>query len=54
MSLTILEVLQNAEINLGETSIPMQRIIGIGQLRNAIKLLNSGKEVGDDFNEEDL
>ena len=54
MSLTILEVLECAEYNLSNQKIPMQKDMGLRQLRNAIKLLSDGKTPKDDFNEEDL
>ena len=41
MSVTILEALMNAEINLSE-SHPFQKSIGLNQLHNAIVLLEKG------------
>ena len=54
MSLTILEVLENAEYNLKESSLDFQKKLGLKQLSNAIILLNKGKDLEDDFKEEDL
>ena len=55
MSVTILEVLQNAEYNLKNAVMPMQLKIGIDQLSNAIYLLvEKEKGLYDDFNEDDL
>lgn len=54
MSLTILEVLENADYNLQNQTIPLQVILAKEQLHNALKLINKGKKLEDDFNEEDL
>ena len=54
MSLTILEVLENAEYNL-KGKIPAQQEMGIRQLSNALYLINEkDKGLNDDFNEEEL
>lgn len=42
MSVTILEALQNAELNLSRAIIPAQKEIGLNQLHNAIMLLDKG------------
>jgi len=42
MSVTIVEALQNAEINLKNPVAEFQRQIGLMQLRNAIALLDKG------------
>jgi hypothetical protein len=49
MSLTILEVLENADYNLQKAQIPMQIEMGKSQLHNALILLNKGKTLEDDF-----
>jgi len=55
MTITIMEVLQNAEYNLKNAVIPMQTKMGIDQLSNVNYLLNElGKDLLDDFNECDL
>ena len=54
MSLTIFEVLQNAECNLKNSMTSAQQGIGINQLSNAINLLEQGKDLYDDFDESDL
>lgn len=54
MSLTILEVLENADYNLQNMRLPMQLELAKEQLHNALKLIDNGKELDDDFNEEDL
>ena len=55
MSLSILEVLQNAEFNLKNGTVPTQKSIGLDQLSNAIYLLSEkDKDIYDDFNEDDL
>lgn len=54
MSLTIGEVLENAEHNLSG-QYDFQREIGMNQLINANYLLNElGKSVDDEFNADDL
>ena len=54
MSITIGEVLENAEHNLGST-MQFQKDMGMEQLRNAIYLLNEKeKSVDDDFDENDV
>lgn len=54
MSLTIMEVLYNAQFNLKAGALEIQHTIGRNQLDNAIKLLEKGKKLDDDFNEDDL
>jgi len=54
MSTTIFEVLYNAQHNLKEGNPAFQQMIGRSQLDNAIKLLEKGKNLYDDFNEDDL
>ncbi len=52
MSLTILEVLQNAEVNLViNPPNPLGQGLGKSQLSNAIKLLEAGYGTHDDFDE---
>ena len=46
MSVTILEALMNAEINLSENH-PFQKSIGINQLHNAIVLLKKGYSISE-------
>lgn len=49
MSVTILEALQNAQINLVENyKLDIARVIGTGQLNNAIILLEKGYDVYDE------
>ena len=55
MSLTILEVLRNAEYNLKHAVHPAQAKMGMDQLSNAIFLLDDlDKDILDEFNETDL
>lgn len=55
MSLSILEVLRNAEYNLKNAAFPEQTKMGIRQLSNAIYLLDEKeKDLYDDFDEADL
>jgi hypothetical protein len=42
MSVSILEALENAEINLARGTMPLQQEIGRRQLHNAIVLLGKG------------
>lgn len=42
MSVTIIEALQNAEINLGLNAQGFQRMLGLNQLKNGIALLEKG------------
>lgn len=49
MSLSIIEVLLNAEFNLRPETAPFQKAIGHEQLRNAIVMLDAGKAVTDTF-----
>ena len=53
MSLTILEVLENAHYNIthGRSG---QLGAGVHQLKNVITLLGAGKKANGDFNDEDL
>lgn len=48
MSVSILECLQNAQYNLVEAKMPMQKQIGANQLDNAIKLLSKGYSIEDE------
>lgn len=55
MSLTILEVLQNAEYNLKNGTMVFQKELGLKQLSNAIYLMDEKEKLPDDeFNESDL
>lgn len=54
MSLTILEVLENADYNLQEARLPMQIDIAKDQLHNALNLLNQGMKLEDDFDKAKL
>ena len=55
MSLSILEVLENAKFNLQPNTPGFQKTLGLEQLSNAIYLLDEKeKSVFDDFNEADL
>ncbi|MBU5626525.1 hypothetical protein KQI82_12455 [Oscillibacter sp. MSJ-2] len=54
MSLTIMEVLYNAQYNLCNAAIPIQIEIGKEQLNNAILALESGKSLNDIFEEADV
>lgn len=54
MSLTILEVLENADYNLQEAKLPMQIEIGKDQLHNALDLIDQGMTLEDDFDESKL
>lgn len=49
MSVTILEVLQNARYNLSKAGHPVQRDIGLNQLKNAVGLLEKGYDLNDVF-----
>jgi len=50
MSVTILEVLENAEYNLVKNaSLPFAKKLGISQLHNAIVLLEKGYSIEDTF-----
>lgn len=53
MSLTIYEVLLNAQYNICEANIPFQIAIGKEQLNNAIKQIEEGKGLNDKFEEAD-
>ena len=48
MSLTVLEVLENAEYNIS-TAQDFQVAVGLSQLRNAIKQLNENGDADCDF-----
>ena len=52
MSLTIMDVLYNAQHNLCNTVMPFQIEIGKEQLNNAIAALESGKSLDDICEEE--
>lgn len=55
MSLTILDVLRNAEYNLKNGQLPMQKEMATRQLSNALYLINEkDKGLYDTFNEDDL
>ena len=54
MSISIIEVLENAKHNLSPGTMPFQKTMGLEQLSNAITLLEKGKNVDDDFDEDDL
>ena len=55
MSITILEVLENAEYNLNDGSMPQIQVpMAKEQLSNAIKALNNGYNIDDDYNEDML
>ena len=54
MSISILEVLANAQHNLKPGSMPFQKTIGMEQLSNAITLLENGKTADDDFDEDEV
>lgn len=50
MSVSILEVLQNAKYNIIENKfVPIARAIGEGQLKNAVILLEKGYGLEEDF-----
>lgn len=51
MSLSILEVLQNAQYNLCEGKIDFQLTVGKQQLTNAVELLMKDYSLEDDFDE---
>ena len=53
MSITIIEVLENAQYNL-EGNVPMQISMAKEQLGNAIKTLENGYDAFDDYNEDML
>lgn len=54
MSLTIHEVLENADYNLQNAKFQTQIDLAREQLHNALQLLDKGKTLEDDFREEDL
>lgn len=54
MSLTILEVLENARYNMGGQVPQVQLPLAKEQLENAIKALENGYSPDDDFDEEML
>jgi len=55
MTITIMEVLQNAEYNLKNAVLPFQIRMGIDQLSNANYLLNElDKDLLDNYYEDDL
>lgn len=49
MSLTILEVLENADYNLQNARLQLQIDMAKEQLHNALELLNEGKTLEDEF-----
>lgn len=51
MSVTLLEVLQNARFNLLEGRLAMQKELGREQLLNAIVLFEKGYSPNNDFDE---
>jgi len=53
MSLTILEVLENAKYNL-KSDMAFQKEIGLRQLSNAITCFENGMKANDDFDEAKL
>lgn len=53
MTISIFEVLLNAQHNL-KSPMGFQKELGMNQLDNAIKLIENGKTLNDDFNEADL
>ena len=54
MSLTIHEVLENADHNLRNGVMPFQVDLAKDQLHNALNLLNQGMTLDDDFDEDKL
>ena len=54
MSVTILEVLENAKYNLNGTVPEIQLPLAKQQLKNAIKALENGYDIDDDFDEKML
>lgn len=53
MSLSILDVLHNAEFNLLGNATQIQKLIGIIQLKNAIKQLEVNPDASAGFKEDD-
>lgn len=53
MSLSIFEVLLNAEFNLRPETGTVQKIMGHEQLKNAMVMLDAGKAVTDPFDEDE-
>ncbi len=53
MSITVLEVLKNAEYNLINGSIPIQRSLAIQQLSNAILQLEEDSDADNEFIEKE-
>lgn len=50
MSVTILEVLQNAKFNLVDNlRLPLSQAVGREQLKNAVTLLEKGYQLDEDF-----
>lgn len=49
MALTVLEVLQNAEYNLKNGTLPFQKELAVEQLSNAIKQLEDDGDAYKDF-----
>jgi hypothetical protein len=52
MSVSIMEVLYNAQYNLCEAKMPFQIALGKEQLNNAIKALESGKSLDDEYEDD--
>jgi len=52
MSLTIYEVLLNAQYNICEAKMPFQIEIGKQQLNNVIEQIENGKTLDDEFEKE--
>ena len=50
--ITVLEVLENALHNLENGVLPVQRVMGIEQLKNAIAQLEDNPDADADFQEE--
>ncbi len=48
MSVTIMEALQNAQINLVGSDHPLQNAVGKSQLNNAVILLEKGYKLSDE------
>jgi len=54
MSLTIMEVLENADSNLQRARMPIQIEMAKSQLHNALDLINQGFKLEDDFDRSKL
>ena len=54
MSLSVLEVLRNAEMNIKRESImPILKVVGMSQLANAIKQLENDSDANKEFIDEE-